>query len=1057
MSMKDQTGSGLASAKKGIAGLDSSLQSSMKTVRNWSLALSTAMVGAAGFAVKMASDFEKSMANINTVLGDNQEQFLKLQEGVKEMSKSVGTPLNEMTDALYDIVSAGIDAEDQLQALADSEKLSVAGLGTIKEATDLVTSSMNAFGVSSEEASQILFNATKFGKVTVAGLAQGFGEVAGTANQLGVSLEELMSITSASTLTGQSASQTYTQLKQVFNSLIKPTTEMEALFSELGVSSGPELIETSGGIVGALEEIMEATGGNITELGKLFSSTEAMSLVNNLMGASYDELKEIMGAFGDDMGALQDAYDKQMITAEQMWGVLKNKLSVTMIDLGNVVLPYVIQGMEWLSLKVQELTDWWNGLSEGTKDNILQFAQFAAVALALTTTVSSLGVAIFAVLGFLSPLNLAIIAVAGSIAALIMYADDIKAFFEGIADAILHPIESIGSMKDAIEALEMQNAETQANMIGVLAQLEIEFENSMGRCRDATEILTEAAREQDAVLKGVYENMTDTASEFMAEFLSITGQSDEAAKIWGDNMEAAAAAYAKGADNMEMLVLLRMQRLYAAMGNTEKAAEAGQQLVESYAAALGLKLPAAEDAAWSIEKAVEAKLTGHSAHIWGANLGKMFADGVSSQAGLVAAAANNLMSQVASLMAFQSPTEEGPGSDSDTWAPNLVKMFADGIRDTASVVYDSAEEMMQGLSDRFYSLVEDYQELEKDSAKSLSDMVKKHKDAVSDMEDSISSLKSELLDLQEAFSMDMAGANMDIGSGVFEQQQKVKELQASLAEATDPGDIAELSAELQKEQGALESFFTSITAPIEAQKKLIDEITSKMTQLEKGGVVGVEVAKYDDLKIKLAEAQGVLAQFQEENSQIMNQVAEEQRLAGLTEFERFLEEINQKKAAMQAQFDLKQSLLLEEISAVQAQKDAEIAAFQEKLKMYSEAQAAFDVLKATFLAGLDLMAAGAENKIASIAASISQLKEAMSLLTGSEGSLPNLETQLGNLGVGGVSNNNSSSSTTNVTYASGAVQVSVNVDGSNLSADQVASAIQEQLTRSLQLSQLSSI
>lgn len=69
----------------------------------------------------------------------------------------------------------------------------------------------------------------------------------------------------------------------------------------------------------------------------------------------------------------------------------------------------------------------------------------------------------------------------------------------------------------------------------------------------------------------------------------------------------------------------------------------------------------------------------NDARTWGANLGEMFADGLRSKLAEVEAVAKQIAEVVNSYVGFHSPAERGPGADADTWAPNFMRMFTDGI------------------------------------------------------------------------------------------------------------------------------------------------------------------------------------------------------------------------------------------------------------------------------------------------------------------------------------------------------------------------------------------
>jgi len=69
----------------------------------------------------------------------------------------------------------------------------------------------------------------------------------------------------------------------------------------------------------------------------------------------------------------------------------------------------------------------------------------------------------------------------------------------------------------------------------------------------------------------------------------------------------------------------------------------------------------------------------NAAYQWGANLIGSFINGIWSMIGGVISAAQNVMGQVANILGFHSPAKEGPGKDADTWAPNLMKMYTQGL------------------------------------------------------------------------------------------------------------------------------------------------------------------------------------------------------------------------------------------------------------------------------------------------------------------------------------------------------------------------------------------
>lgn len=82
---------------------------------------------------------------------------------------------------------------------------------------------------------------------------------------------------------------------------------------------------------------------------------------------------------------------------------------------------------------------------------------------------------------------------------------------------------------------------------------------------------------------------------------------------------------------------------------------------------------------------------------WGKNLVSMFAKGITSRISAVVSAAKNVAAKVKSFLGFSSPTEEGPASNSDEWAPNFMKMFASGINKNIPLVQRAATKVAAAM------------------------------------------------------------------------------------------------------------------------------------------------------------------------------------------------------------------------------------------------------------------------------------------------------------------------------------------------------------------------
>lgn len=302
-----------------------------------------AIAGALTGSVAAASKFESTMSNIST-LGLPTEEVNGLADGIKNISKNSPTSPNELGAAAYDIVSAGISGtEDRLTALNASQKLAVVGLGDTAGATDLLTSSINAFGLdvgNSDQIANTLFKAVKNGKTTVDDLSQGFGQTAPAAAGLGVSFEELIATTAGMTTTGLSASDAYTQQRAVFTELQKPGAELAKVMKAAGIESGKASVESIG-LSGTLEKLQVAANDSGKSFSQVFGGSEAangaLSITNTVGEAVAATMQDIKGGTDD----LTAGFEKQKATTANQFKQLRNNVEVLAINLGEKLLPIV--------------------------------------------------------------------------------------------------------------------------------------------------------------------------------------------------------------------------------------------------------------------------------------------------------------------------------------------------------------------------------------------------------------------------------------------------------------------------------------------------------------------------------------------------------------------------------------------------------------------------------------------------------------------------------------------------------------------------------------------
>lgn len=337
--------SGLVDAGKSLQGIGTAM----------TVGITAPVAAAAALSVKQFGDFENSMLGVKTLLDQGSFGAKGLEAGFKDMQKSalkavseIPVQLEHTTKALFDSVSAGVEAGKAVDFVRVSAKLAVAGLTEVSVATDGMTSALNAYKLSADQAEVVaskFFTAQKFGKTTIAQLSEGFGMVGAIGASTGVSLNELLAATSAATLGGIKTNSAYTGLKAVLAGVIKPTSEATEEAERLGIAFDGNALKQKG-LKGLLDSITKSQNFNGDSLTKLFGSVEALNIAMALTGKQAGDFDNILKNLGNEtktVATFQQAYADQSVSMNNKMQLFKNKLQALSITIGEKLAPSLIK------------------------------------------------------------------------------------------------------------------------------------------------------------------------------------------------------------------------------------------------------------------------------------------------------------------------------------------------------------------------------------------------------------------------------------------------------------------------------------------------------------------------------------------------------------------------------------------------------------------------------------------------------------------------------------------------------------------------------------------
>lgn len=309
-----------------------------------------AAAGALGVAsIKMGMDFEKSMAEVRTLMPKISDKvFGKMQKDVLSLSKEMGIATDKVVPALYQAISAGVPPKNVIEFLRTGAKASIGGVTDLETAIDGLTTITNAWGLDTKKAGKVadvMFTGVKLGKTTMNELSRSMFQAAPLASALGISVEEVVAATATLTKGGVPTAIAMTQMRQAMVALTKPTADMAELLEETGYATGEALIEAKG-FTGALQVLTSAAGGNKEVMGKAFGSVEALGFVLGVTGDNAQTAAEDLTAVTDSAGASDEAFKTMSDTASFKLNKAINSFKIILTDIGLKALPLIISVIE---------------------------------------------------------------------------------------------------------------------------------------------------------------------------------------------------------------------------------------------------------------------------------------------------------------------------------------------------------------------------------------------------------------------------------------------------------------------------------------------------------------------------------------------------------------------------------------------------------------------------------------------------------------------------------------------------------------------------------------
>ncbi len=466
---RDEASKTLGRVSKKAGGLGKMMGGALRT---GAIAGGVAVAGIGIAAVKMGLDFEKSLAEVRTLLPDlNDEGFAKLQTGVLDLSKELGIATSEAVPALYQAISAGVPPDNVMDFMKTAGKAAIGGVTDLETAVDGISSVVNTYGadaISAGQASDIMFTTVKLGKTTFDELASSLFNVLPTAQSLGISFEEVGAAIATMTAQGVPTSVATTKMRMAMVEASKGGTKLDLALRELRGEGLIGLIESGEDFSHVMQDMRERMPDQ--EFRDLFGSTEALDAALAITGEQAGAMAANLDEARASAGAGDAAFDTMAETAGFKLNKAINLLKVTLTEVGIKILPMLTKALDkalpFLEKNLPVAIEKGQKAIEDIRPHVEAFAKTFKVGMdvaekalkplvkfivknkpILILAIAAIGIAILLALG---PGAIAIAAIIGFIALLGLVKQNIggvKDFivgkFEAIRDAIVGAVQGV--------------------------------------------------------------------------------------------------------------------------------------------------------------------------------------------------------------------------------------------------------------------------------------------------------------------------------------------------------------------------------------------------------------------------------------------------------------------------------------------------------------------------------------------------------------------------------------------------------------------------------------
>lgn len=247
-----------------------------------------------GLAIREAVQFESALADLNKVLGDNENIEVYIQQA-SELARQYGISSSEVIGSIANFKQAGLEIEEASILTRAAIDLVIAGDVAASEASQTLVQIVKGFGIEAAAAAasvDLINEVTNNYGLNVAQLSEGLAQLSPVASAAGLSLQETVAILTPGIEVFQSGSEVANALRTVLNRLVDDSAPTAQGLAALGVAQRDANGELRTGrdiFFDVAEALSQVGGGQQQFLAQTLvgsqRSGQFLAVVNNLSSA----------------------------------------------------------------------------------------------------------------------------------------------------------------------------------------------------------------------------------------------------------------------------------------------------------------------------------------------------------------------------------------------------------------------------------------------------------------------------------------------------------------------------------------------------------------------------------------------------------------------------------------------------------------------------------------------------------------------------------------------------------------------------------------------------